>query len=80
MVSLSEAFARAVITGADLSGINRAKNRTYTLSDTPATNGEHVFVGGMRQQPVSDYTISTATITFLNAISNSQKIFIWYFK
>ena len=41
---------------------------TLTLSDTPGSvNNVLVFFDGIRQQPITDYTLSGITVTFTTA-------------
>ena len=41
---------------------------TLTLSDTPGSvNNVLVFFDGIRQQPITDYTLSGTTLTFIAA-------------
>jgi hypothetical protein len=42
-------------------------NVTFTLAHTPKSGTLKLYVNGSRQQLTSDYTLSTATITFVVA-------------
>ena len=50
------------------SGTVNGSNATFTLAATPLSGTEHVFVNGVLQNPGAgnDYTISSATVTFLS--------------
>lgn len=49
------------------SGTINSINDTFTLANTPIAGSQHLYKNGVRQNPGGglDYTISTATITFL---------------
>jgi len=68
----------ATITGADLSGTNGAKDRTYTLPyDTVSTTGMTILASGVYLQD-SDYDQDNNELTFLNEMFDSQEITINY--
>ena len=71
-------------TGADLTGVTGTANRTYVIVDTDIlTDGMHIFVNGtpLHSGAGNDftYTGSSATITFLNIVDDSDLIDITYF-
>lgn len=49
-------------------GTINGTNDTFTLANTPTAGSLHLYVNGVRMNPLSgnDYTIATATITFLS--------------
>lgn len=68
------------INGSDLSGSNAAKNRTYTLAySNPSSTGMSITVQGAALHPTSDFTLSGATLTFVNEIFDADVIRIVYY-
>lgn len=63
-------------------GLVNGANTTYTLANTPVTGSEHVYLNGILQEPGggNDYTISSATITYLTAPLTGDKIRVSYRK
>lgn len=57
-------------------GAINGSNVTYTLANTPTAGSEHVYLNGVLQESGSgnDYTISSATITYLTAPLTGEKI------
>jgi len=49
----------------------------FVLTNTPG-NFLAVFLGGLRQTPTEDYTVSTKTISFLTAPNTGQKVVVDY--
>ena len=47
------------------SGTVNSSNDTFTLANTPETNTLQLFRNGLLQKETEDYTLSTATITFV---------------
>lgn len=71
-------------TGANLTGTTGTANRTYVIVDTDIiTSGMIIFVNGTPLQVGAGndftYTGSSATITFLNVVDDSDVITITYF-
>ena len=64
------------------SGLINGANATYTLSNTPTTGSEHLYVNGILQESGSgnDYTIAAATITMLSVLIAGDKIRVSYRK
>jgi len=64
------------------SGLVNGTNTSYTLTNTPVTGTEQVFLNGLLQEPGAgnDYTISSGTITFLTAPVTGDKIRVTYLK
>lgn len=61
------------------SGTINGSNKAFTLSQTPLENDVvEVYLDGLRQVPVIDYTISTTTITFVTAPALGQSVFVQY--
>ena len=58
--------------GSDCTGADNAVNRTLVLASTPAVL--MVFKNGQLLTLTEDYTLTTATITFLFAVQNSDFI------
>lgn len=63
-------------------GLVNGSNTTYTLANTPVAGTEEVFLNGILQEPGAgnDYTISSATITYLAAPLTGDKIRVNYRK
>lgn len=63
-------------------GLVNGSNATYTLANTPIAGSEHVYLNGILQEPGAgnDYTIATATITYLTAPLSGDKIRVSYRK
>lgn len=57
-------------------------NTSYTLGYTPVSGTEQVYLNGILQEPGAgnDYTISSATITYLSAPVTGDKIRVTYMK
>lgn len=55
-------------------------NVTFTLANTPVTGSVQVFLNGVRQKVTTDYTVATATITFVSAPSTGDDVTVVYFK
>lgn len=49
------------------SGTINGTNVTFTLAHTPSSGKLALYQNGIRQKITSDFTLSTATITFTNA-------------
>jgi hypothetical protein len=64
------------------SGSVNGTNTTFTLAATPVTGSESVFLNGILQEPGAgnDYTISSATITYLTAPVTGDKVRVSYIK
>lgn len=70
-----------VITRETPSGTVNGSNVTFTLANTPVSGTECVFVNGILQDAGgNDYSISTATITFVTAPESGDKIRVNYLK
>jgi hypothetical protein len=63
-------------------GLVNGTNTAYTLTNTPVTGTEQVFLNGLLQEPGAgnDYTISSGTITFLAAPVTGDRIRVTYLK
>lgn len=63
-------------------GLINSSNTTYTLANTPVAGSEHVYLNGILQESGAgnDYTIATATITYLTAPVTGDKIRVTYRK
>jgi hypothetical protein len=63
-------------------GTKNGSNKDFTLSGTPVSGSEMVFLNGILQEPGSgnDYVINTNTITFEVAPVSTDKIFATYWK
>lgn len=42
-------------------------NTVFTIANTPVANSEKIYINGVRQKQLWDYTISSAIITFTSA-------------
>lgn len=63
------------------SGTVNGSNTAFVLSSTPLTPGTvQVFLNGIKQELTTDYTFSTATITFVNAPVTGQSVSVVYSK
>lgn len=64
------------------SGTVNGSNVTFTLAFTPISGTEHVYLNGILQEPGAgnDYTISSATITYLTAPLTGDKIRVTYWR
>lgn len=64
------------------SGSINGSNVTFVLANTPVVGTEEVFLNGLLQEPGAgnDYTISTATITYLTAPSTGDRLRVSYRK
>lgn len=62
------------------SGSVNGSNVTFTLTNTPVSSSEMVFLNGVLQDPGAgnDYTISTTTITYLTAPITGDRIRVTY--
>ena len=70
------------ITGADLTGIDGATNRTYTIPDVGVfSSGLDFTINGtqLHNGPALDFTLSGETITFLNNVDDTDVIALNYF-
>ncbi len=68
------------ITGADLSGSSGNSNRTYSLTYSDAQSAMFIInVQGTQLQQGHDFTLLSDTITFLNAIDDTDTIILDYF-
>ena len=67
------------ITGADLTGVNKTANRTYTLANSDAQSPMFAIIieNAALQQGV-DYTLSSDVVTFLNKVFDFQNITLDY--
>ena len=54
-------------------------NTNFTLSQASATNSAIVSINGSIQKPTADYSISTTTLTFVEAPYTGDDIFVQYF-
>jgi len=63
-------------------GLVNGSNTTFTLANTPVSGSESVFLNGILQEPGAgnDYTITSATISYLAAPSTGDKIRVSYLK
>lgn len=61
-------------------GTINGSNVTFTLSHTPVSGTEEVFLNGILQEPGSgnDYTISSGTITYLTAPVSGDRLRVSY--
>lgn len=62
------------------SGSVNGSNRVFTLANTPIATTEMVFLNGVLQNPITDYTISNAVITLVTAPNTNEKIRVTYLK
>ena len=64
------------------SGLVNGTNTAFTLASTPVTGTEQVFLNGLLLDPGAgnDYTISSASITFLSAPTTGDKVRVTYLK
>lgn len=64
------------------SGLINGSNVTFTLANTPTAGSEHVYLNGILQESGSgnDYTITSATITFLSSPLTGEKVRVSYRK
>lgn len=62
--------------GSDCTGTSGTANRTLVLANTPINL--MVYVNGVLQTLTEDYTLSAATITFLNVIDDTDFITAYY--
>jgi len=60
------------------SGPVNGSNTDFTLAHTPKSGTEEVYLNGLLQDPINDYTISTNTITFVAAPKTGDKIRVSY--
>lgn len=83
-VALASGVMKATnyITRETPSGSVNGSNTSYTLANTPVAGSESVFLNGILQEPGAgnDYTISSATITYLTAPATGDKIRVSYIK
>ncbi len=61
-------------------GIINGTNTTFTLANTPLPDKESVFVNGLLQDDVEDYTITGKVITLTRAPRAGNKIVVTYLK
>lgn len=61
------------------SGTVNGSNVTFTLAHTPISGTEMVFLNGQCMNPTGDYSISTATITFVTAPETGDIVRVTYF-
>jgi len=54
-------------------------NKIFTLKLPPVEESEHIYLNGVLQENGGDYTISDATITFVEAPSPSMKLRCTYY-
>jgi hypothetical protein len=64
------------------SGAINGSNVTFTLANTPIAGSEHVYLNGVLQESGAgnDYTITSATITYLTAPLTGEKLRVSYRK
>ena len=63
------------------SGAVSGTNTTFNLAYTPLSGTEQVFLNGILQEPDgNDYTLSSATISFVEAPAAGDRIRVTYFK
>jgi hypothetical protein len=62
------------------SGSINGSNTAFTLSNTPVSGTESVYLNGVLQEPGAgnDYTISTNTITYLTAPTTGDRLRVTY--
>lgn len=60
------------------SGTINGSNTTFSIAHAPLTNTESLYVNGVYQQKISDYTLSGVTITFIAAPVVGDKLTITY--
>lgn len=68
------------ITGETPSGAINGTNVTFTFANTPIANKEIVYLNGIRQKRITDYTISAGVITFLTAPITGDELLADYLK
>jgi hypothetical protein len=61
-------------------GSINGSNTAFNLANTPVTGSVQVYLNGVKQKPTTDYTIATATITFVTAPSTGDYVEVIYFK
>jgi len=59
-------------------GVTNNSNIAFTLSHTPLAGTLRIYLNGIRQMLTSDYSVVTATITFVSAPDNSSNLFVDY--
>jgi hypothetical protein len=60
-------------------GSINSSNVTFTLSNTPVSGSEHVYLNGLLQEDGGgDYTLSGLTITFVVAPDTGDKLVVSY--
>lgn len=70
-----------VVTRETPSGSVNGSNQAFVLANTPISGTEHVWLNGLLQEPSSeDYSLSTATITFVTAPVSGDRIRCSYLK
>lgn len=70
-----------VVTRETPTGTVNGSNAAFVLAATPSSGSEEVFLNGMLQEPGGeDYTLSTATITFVGAPPLNSRIRVNYRK
>lgn len=60
------------------SGTINGSNTVFTLSQTPVNGSLAIYLNGARQKLTDDYTLSTATITFISAPPSGSNIICDY--
>ena len=72
----------SVVTRETPSGAIDDSNQTFTLANTPVAGSESVYLNGLLGEPGAgnDYTISGATITYLDAPESGDKLRVSYLK
>lgn len=65
--------------GSDFTGQNGAPNRTYTIPETPKTDGFKVWIDGVMLHRTQQYTISGTTLTIIDGLDNTSYLDIEYF-
>jgi len=71
----------SIITGSDLTGSSEDKNRTYTLPNSSYASGTlriYMSRGLLYEGATKDYTVSSAVITFLDKVWDTDDIAIYY--
>lgn len=62
-------------------GTVNSSNVTFTLSTLPREpDAVQVYINGIRQRNITDYTISNSTITFATAPVTDQNVYVEYFQ
>jgi hypothetical protein len=72
-------MVQETITGSDLSGVDGATDRNYTLSTSGYVDGSLVvIVDNAPLHPVKDFTVTAGVVTFLNETFDDSNITFYY--